>query len=109
MNLDNIEELPILDKAAAIERLGDESLFETMMEGFEDMTMGKNLTTLKIAVDELDYLSIRMQAHSLKGASSYLGAERVKKAAEKCNSILTIKRLKIFSKTMQFLFNNALY
>lgn len=83
MNQECSEELHIMDKIVAIERLGDENLFFTMMEGFEDITMSKNLVDLKIAMEELDYSSIRAHSHSLKGAASYLGAERVYKAAEK--------------------------
>ncbi len=83
MSIANIEDLPILDRKAAIEGLGGLELFENMLEGFEDLSLRKNLTALKIALDELDYYSVRMQAHSLKGSSSYLHAERVTKIAEK--------------------------
>jgi HPt (histidine-containing phosphotransfer) domain-containing protein len=83
MELENIEELPILDKQTAITDLGEENLFFTMIEGFEEMSLRKNLTALKIAFDDLDYYNIRAQAHSLKGASSYIHAERVKTAAER--------------------------
>lgn len=86
MDLDNIEELPILDMETAIKDLGDDSLFISMMERFEDMSMRENLTNLKIALDDLDYFNIRTQSHSLKGASSYIHAERVKTAAEKIQS-----------------------
>ncbi len=83
MSLDDVEALPVLDKEAAIKQLGDAALFETMMEGFNDMSLRKNLTGLKIAFDELDYFNIRLQAHSLNGTSGYLHAERVKTIAEK--------------------------
>lgn len=73
----------MLDKETAIKQLGDYSLFETMLEGFEEMSMRKALTGLKIAYDDLDYRNIRLQAHSLKGSSSYLHAERVRAIGEK--------------------------
>ena len=82
-SIPNLEKLLIIDKKAAIEGLGGLELFESMLEGFEDLSLRKNLTSLKIALDEMDYFSIRMQAHSLKGSSSYLHAERVTKIAEK--------------------------
>jgi len=78
-----LDELPILDKLNAIKQLGDAELFETMLEGFEEMSMRKSLLNLKIAMDDLDYFNIRLTAHSLKGSASYVRAERVKSAAEK--------------------------
>ena len=81
MDLAEIESLPILDKETAIRDLGDVELFETMLMGFEEMTMRKNLTELKFAIEDLNYKAIRLNSHSLKGASSYLHAERVKTAA----------------------------
>ena len=86
MSNGNIEELQIMNKQEAIDGLGGLELFESMLEGFEDLSLRKNLTGLKIALDEIDYYSIRMQAHSLKGSSSYLRAERVTKLAEKIQS-----------------------
>lgn len=81
MSIEEIERLPILDKQTAIKHLDDEDLFETMLMGFEDMSMKKNLVELKIAMDDLDYYNIRLNSHSLKGASSYLHAERVREAS----------------------------
>ena len=86
MSTGNIEELQILNKQEAIDGLGGIELFESMLEGFEDLSLRKNLTALKIALDEIDYFNIRMQAHSLKGSSSYLRAERVTKLAERLQS-----------------------
>ena len=83
MSIVNIEELPILNKEEAIEGLGGVELFESMLESFEDLSLRKNLISLKIAIDDIDYYSIRMQAHSLKGSAGYLHAERVTKIAEK--------------------------
>jgi len=76
-NPNNIEELQIINKEKAIECLGGQDLFENMMEGFEELSLKKSLVALKIAMDDLDYLNIRMAAHSLKGSASYLQAERV--------------------------------
>ena len=81
MSLEDIENLPILDKETAISQLDDAELFETMLIGFEDMSMRTNLTDLKIAVEKGDYSNIRLSSHSLKGASSYIHAERVKTIA----------------------------
>jgi len=77
----DIESLPILDKVTAIKDLDDVKLFENMLMGFEDMAMKTNLTNLKIALENMDYYNIRMSSHSLKGAASYLHAERVKTSA----------------------------
>ncbi len=79
----DIDQLPILSKKAAIACLGGPELFENMIESFEDLTLRKNLRTLKIALDDVDYAGIHAQAHSLKGSAGYLHAERVTRAAEK--------------------------
>ena len=81
MATEDIESLPILDRETAIKQLDDVSLFETMLMGFEDMSMRNNLTDLKLALEKADYYNIRLSSHSLKGASSYLRAERVRAAA----------------------------
>ena len=88
MSLDEIDELPILDKETAINQLDDVELFETMIVGFEDMSMRSNLTDLKIAIEKLDYSNIRLSSHSLKGASSYIHAERVKTVASLIQSAI---------------------
>ena len=81
MSIEEIERLPILDKLTAIKHLDDADLFDTMLMGFDDMSMKKNLVELKIAMDDVDYFNIRLNSHSLKGASSYLHAERVREAS----------------------------
>ena len=83
MSIDNIEELPILNKEAAIKGLGSKELFQNMLDNFEDLTLKTTLLSLKVAMDELDYLAIRSQAHSLRGSLSYIYAERATKYAEK--------------------------
>ena len=75
------ESAPIMDQAKAINDLGDEALFNTLMEKYDD-TLLKTLEELKLALDTFDYKEVRMKSHSLKGPSSYLQAERVRKAAE---------------------------
>eukprot|EP00826_Nyctotherus_ovalis_P000729 TRINITY_DN10028_c0_g1_i12.p1 TRINITY_DN10028_c0_g1~~TRINITY_DN10028_c0_g1_i12.p1 ORF type:complete len:250 (-),score=67.59 TRINITY_DN10028_c0_g1_i12:96-740(-) len=81
MSLDDIDSLPILDKEMAINQLDDAELFETMLSGFEEMSMRSNLTDIKIAIEKADYGNVRLSSHSLKGASSYIHAERVKTVA----------------------------
>ena len=81
MSLEEIENLPILDKETAISQLDDAELFDTMLMGFEDMSMRGNLTDLKISLEKSDFPNVRLSTHSLKGASSYIHAERVKTLA----------------------------
>ena len=50
----NIKSLPVLDKTAAIEGLGDEDLFIQLLRELDTMSMSKNLTELKMAMDSLD-------------------------------------------------------
>lgn len=47
-----------------------------------DGCLHKHLLALKVAFDHGDHLTIRTQAQSLKGASSYIRCDRVGKAAE---------------------------
>lgn len=79
--MQNIENLPILDKETAISELDNAELFEEMLFSFEDMSMYENLNDLKVAIENSDLRNIRLTSHSLKGASSYIHAERVKSAA----------------------------
>ena len=78
MELKAIEDLPILDKEAAIIQLDGVELFESLLMGFDDMSMKSNLADLKAALENVDYANIRLSSHSLKGSSSYIHAERVK-------------------------------
>ncbi len=82
-SVDNIDELPILNKEAAITELGDESLFVSMLESVEDLTMRKSLIQLTIAIDDMNLKLVGKQANSLAGAVSYIHAERVRMLAEK--------------------------
>ena len=72
---------PVLDYDKAINDLGDEGLFNTLLESY-DSTLLKTLDELQVAMDSFDYKEIRMKAHSLKGPSSYIQAERVRRASE---------------------------
>ena len=65
------EEVPI-DIQSGIDQVGESAMFVNMMENFENMTLSKNLMGLKMAIDSEDWVGVRDEAHSLKGASSYL-------------------------------------
>ena len=72
---------PILDPAGAIAGLESDELFNTLIDAY-DATLINTLKDLKVAMDSFDYKEIRMKSHSLKGPSSYIHAERVRRAAE---------------------------
>jgi len=65
------EPVPI-DIKAGIDQVGETGMFLSMMENFENMTLSKNLMELKMAIDSENWNGVRDEAHSLKGASSYL-------------------------------------
>ena len=98
MSLEDIENMPILDKETAITQLGDSSLFDVMLTSFEEMSMRTNLTDLKIALEKVDYINIRLSSHSLKGAASYIHAERVKTATSLLQSVIDNKKYDEISK-----------
>eukprot|EP00826_Nyctotherus_ovalis_P026430 TRINITY_DN2063_c0_g3_i4.p1 TRINITY_DN2063_c0_g3~~TRINITY_DN2063_c0_g3_i4.p1 ORF type:complete len:223 (-),score=59.91 TRINITY_DN2063_c0_g3_i4:655-1323(-) len=78
MTLENIDSFPVLDKETAINQFDDAELFEQILMGFEEMSMRGNLNDLKKGIENNDYVTIRLSAHSLKGASSYIHADRVR-------------------------------
>eukprot|EP00826_Nyctotherus_ovalis_P061630 TRINITY_DN878_c0_g1_i4.p1 TRINITY_DN878_c0_g1~~TRINITY_DN878_c0_g1_i4.p1 ORF type:complete len:217 (+),score=44.28 TRINITY_DN878_c0_g1_i4:204-854(+) len=78
MYLNEVEKLPVLDEDAAMKELNDRELLETIMLGFEDMTMRGSLAKLKAALENANYTNVRICSHALKGAASYIHAERVR-------------------------------
>lgn len=74
--------LPI-DFDKGIKGIGDEDTFYSIMEGFEDMTLAKNLMNMKEQIENSNYPELRGEAHSLKGASGYLAAGRLHQLSEK--------------------------
>ncbi len=75
------EAAPVFDIEKAIENLGDDALFNELVNKYDE-TLIKTLDNLKTAMDNFDYREIRMKSHSLKGPSSYIQGERVRRAAE---------------------------
>lgn len=64
-----------IDTKKAIEALGGEkTIFYSMLGKFETMSLLSTMEELRDAVNELDYSKIKNKAHSLKGASGYIGA-----------------------------------
>ena len=84
---DNLPELPILDRAAVLERLGGD---EDMLQTFLDLLLQQadtDLPKLTEAVQQGDAGRVEHLAHSLKGAAASLSAERVRQAAYQLESI----------------------
>ena len=113
----------IINSAKAIEGLGSKDLFENMVESFEDLSLSSNLRLLKIAFEEYDYDTIKDQTLSLKGAASYIFAEKVfaicsdindalvKKSPKKIYELYPklIKECIILKKTISELKNKSIY
>ena len=72
---------PVFDEKDLLERLmGDRELAGIVLNGFlEDAP--SQLSKLRKAIDESDLPGIRMQAHTLKGSSATVGAERLRAVA----------------------------
>lgn len=75
------DDLLVLNAKGAIESLGDEDSFNMLLEMLEE-SLQKSLKALEQAMNIFDYKEIRMQSHSLKGPSGYVGGERLRRAAE---------------------------
>ena len=70
-------ETPI-DIESAVEGFGGEdTIFYMMVDKLESMTLNKIMKDLVPAYENKDYKEIKMLAHSLKGASAYIGASRL--------------------------------
>ncbi|MGC8879751.1 MAG: Hpt domain-containing protein [Anaerolineae bacterium] len=73
--------LPIWDRTAALERLGgDENLLLELMEMLLDQ-IAEGIVCLSEAIERGDARGVEQTAHSLKGASASLGAERFRQSA----------------------------
>jgi HPt (histidine-containing phosphotransfer) domain-containing protein len=64
-----------LDIDKAIGQLGGETqIFYSMLGKFESMSLLASLEEMRDAVNEKDFAKIKNKAHSMKGASGYIGA-----------------------------------
>ena len=62
----------------AVKGLGGEpSVFYMMLGNLEPMSLNKCVTGMVTAYDNLDYKKLMDEAHSVKGASAYVGASRL--------------------------------
>lgn len=73
--------LPIWDRVAALRRLdGDETLLSELMDMLLDQ-IEKGIAQIAEAIEHRDAHGVEQTAHSLKGASASLGAERFRECA----------------------------
>ena len=74
----NLDVTVPIDMPTAVENLGGEaSMFYSMLSKFESMTLETTLRDMISAYDNVDYEQLKNYAHSLKGASGYIGASRL--------------------------------
>lgn len=67
-----------IDVDTAVNGLGgDPAVYYMMLGSLEDMSLNQCLKDLVEAYDNKDYANIKAHAHSLKGASAYIGASRL--------------------------------
>ena len=64
----------VLDLEQAVINMGDRAMFVEMLAGFNQMSLEPNLHQLAEGMKTMDYPKIKMEAHTLKGTSSYLQA-----------------------------------
>ena len=64
-----------IDVAKAIVLLGNQTkIFYQMLGKLEQLSLNPSLESLAQVVEERDYPKMKSKAHSLKGASGYIGA-----------------------------------
>ncbi len=79
--------LPIWDRAAALGRLGgDTQLLSELMEMLLDQ-IAEGITSLAEAIAREQAHEVEQIAHSLKGASANMGAERFRECASQLEQI----------------------
>ena len=67
-----------IDVQGAVRYLGlNIDLFYEMLEMFENKNLTKNMISLAEAVNEGNYKTIKAVAHTIKGASGYIGASHI--------------------------------
>jgi len=77
--------MPAIDAAAAIAQLGNERIFHMMIKRFApqvEQLMGKIEAAYSDGGEACDFAMLRAEAHSLKGSSKYMAANRLAAAAE---------------------------
>ena len=67
-----------IDLDTALKNLGgDEDVYYGMLNKFEDMTLNQTIKEIIAPYDAKQYRTVMEVAHSLKGASGYIGASRL--------------------------------
>lgn len=72
--------LPVFDRDAAMENLGDPELIENLIHKFVD-EIGQDLDAIAKAVSDNKAEAAGLVAHKIKGEASFLGAEQVRVSA----------------------------
>lgn len=76
-------ELPILDRAAAVQSMGgDESIFESFIDLFIEES-AQNVAEIEDAIAQGDAERLERAAHNLRGAAATMHAERMREAAHR--------------------------
>lgn len=77
----------VLDKPAALERLGgDEQLYEEIVEVYR-ADMPEQLQRLTDGLKAEDRQLVQLQAHSIKSASANIGAEQMRAMAQRIEAV----------------------
>ncbi|MCB1216474.1 response regulator [bacterium] len=76
-----VEDDQILDIEASVERTGDREFWEQMISLFVSETRTR-LETIRGAVQNGDSLKVQREAHTLKGSSAEMMAERIRRTAQ---------------------------
>ena len=103
--------LRIINKEQAIDLMGgDEETFIEMVKQFEPMSIVPDFKGISEAWNKVDHdwKSIKRHCHSLKGASSYIGADRLNNAAKQCEDAANETNLQLFAQLYSQLATEAL-
>ncbi len=92
MNEEDYSKLAVMDAAGAIAALGDENIYQKLVDEMESC-LDKQLLELKVALDYKDYPEVRVKLQSLKGSTLYTGCNRAVHAADQLKQAVEEGRL----------------
>ncbi len=91
VEMGKLEGLPIMDPAAAVQLLGDKTVFSIMIDGM-CTCIQKHLTEIKVSLEANEFSALRTQLQSLKGATAYTRCDRLGKATELLMEVIKSKK-----------------
>ena len=78
----NLEDYPLLDTIIGIKNIGDQNLFNNMLQLMLNKDIPQNKSTIQAAYAVSDWPSVAKIAHQMKGSAMYCGTVRLQFACQ---------------------------